>query len=425
VAATTTATLTSSVVAAHLQTEFLIAASAEERWDQFAWVPEGGAVAPGTDGTATSIQIPIYKNLALVTSTIAEATDIEGVQLADTSIAVSMGEYGNAAQDTKRLRAVGRTDIPSAFQQVIGRNAGLSQDAIARATFISGTLCLRPTPSDTRADLDTTNDVLSKAGYQFLYALAAQLRSAGAPGLGTASEAAGRAQGNAEPTTVDYGTVVSDLVTGEFLGTNGFTPLQYISSPDARQQMYNGEFGRIAGIRIIESPLGKIYQSAGTVAQAATSLTAAATVGQTSLDMVSATGLAVGDYWTLGTVETGTTETTTLETVLVTSVATTIATIIGAGPDGGLRYAHAAADPVTEAVFVGAIPVFGGMSVAKAYSTLYGPKPAMIESGPFDKLGRFKNYGWLWMGGYHVTIPTWLARGEIALTNKSIMAYGT
>ena len=424
-AATTTATLTSSVVAAHLQTEFLVAASAEERWDQFTWVPEGGAVAPGTDGTATSIQLTVYKNLALVTSTIAEATDIEGVQLADTSISVSMGEYGNAAQDTKRLRAVGRTDIPSAFQIVIGRNAGLSQDAIARAPFINGGLCRRPTSGDTRADLDVAADDLEAAGYSFLYGLAGQLRSVGAPGLGAGSESAGRTQGNAEPGSVDYGTVISDLVTGEMLGLNGFTPLQYITSPEARTQMYNGEIGRMAGIRFVESPLGKVYQSAGTVAQAATSLTAAATVGQTSLDMVSSTGLAVGDFWTIGTLESTTSEVTTLETVQVTSVASTIATIIGAGPDGGLRYAHAAADPVTEATFVGAIPVFGGMSVMKAYSTIYGPKPSMIETGPFDKLGRFKNYGWLWFGGYAVTIPTWLVRGEVALNNKAIMAYGT
>ena len=423
-AATTTATLGSSVVAAHLQTEFLVAASAEERWDQFTWVPAGGAVAPGTDGTATSIQLTVYKNLALVTSTIAEATDIEGVQLADTSIAVSMGEYGNAAQDTKRLRAVGRTDIPSAFQEVIGRNAGLSQDAIARGVFINGGLCRRPTAA-TRATCTVAADDLGAGGYSFFYGLVAQLRAVGCPGLGAGSESEGRRQGNAEPTTVDYGTVISDLVTGELLGLDGFTPLQYITSPEARQQMYNGEIGRIAGIRIVESPLGKVYQSAGTTVQAATSLTAATTVGQTSLDMVSATGLAVGDHWTIGSLESTTSEVTTLETVLVTSVASTIATVIGAGPDGGLRYAHAAADPVTEATFVGAIPVFGGMSVMKAYSTLYGPKPAMIETGPFDKLGRFKNYGWLWFGGYHETIPTWLVRGEVALNNKAIMAYGT
>lgn len=424
-AVTTSATLSNSVVAAHLQTDFLVATSAEERWDQFPFVPDGGAVAPGTDGTATSVQLTVYKNLPLISSTISESIDIEGVQLSDTSIAVSMGEYGNAAQDTKRLRAIGRTDIPSAFQELIGRNAGLSQDVIARAPYINGKICRRPTTSDTRADLDVVADDLEAAGYAFLYGLAAQLRAAGAPGLSSGSESAGRTQGNAEPGTVDYGTVIHDLVTGEFLGLNGFTPVQYVVAPEARQQMYNGEFGRIAGIRIIESPLGKVYQSAGTVAQAATSLTNAHTVGQTSLDLVAATGCTAGDHWTVGTLETTTSEVTTLETVLVTSVASTIATIVGAGPDGGLRYAHATATPATEATFVGAIPVFGGMSVMKAYSTLYGPKPSLIETGPFDKLGRFKNYGWLWFGGYHDTIPTWLVRGEIALNNKAIMAYGT
>lgn len=424
-AATTTATLSNSVVADHLQTEFLVAASAQERWDQFAWVPASGAVAPGSDGTATTQNIVIYRNLALVSSTIAEATDIEGVQLGDTSIDVALGEYGNSAQDTKRLVALGRTDIPQVFQTVIGRNAGLSQDVIARGTFIGGDLFRRPTPADTRADLDLTADDMQAAGFSFFYSLAAQLRSSGAPGLGTQSEAAGRAQGAAEP-GVDYGTVVHDLLTGDLIETSGFTPIQYIAAPDARQQVYNGEFGRMAGVRIIESSLGKIYQSAGTIAQAATSLSAASTVGATVTTVATATGLVAGDYMTIGAVETGATELTTQETCLITTVSgTTTMTVIGAGPDGGLRYAHAAATAVTEGAFVAAIPVFGGMSVAKVHSTICGPKPTMVESGPFDKLGRFKNYGWWWMGGYHVTVPTWIIRGEVAVNGKAVMAYGT
>ena len=424
-AATTTTTLSNSVVADHLQTEFLIAASAQERWDQFAWVPASGAVAPGSDGTATTQNIVIYRNLALVASTIAEATDIEGVQLGDTSIDVALGEYGNSAQDTKRLVALGRTDIPSVFQAVIGRNAGLSQDVIARSTFIGGDLFRRPTPADTRADLDLTADDMQAAGFSFFYSLAAQLRSAGAPGLGTQSEASARAQGSAEP-GVDYGTVVHDLLTGDLIETSGFTPIQYIAAPDARQQVYNGEFGRMAGIRIIESSLGKIYQSAGTIAQAATSLSAATTVGATVTTVATATGLVAGDYMTIGAVETAATELTTQETCLITTVSgTTTFTVIGAGPEGGLRYAHAAATACTEGAFVAAIPVFGGMSVAKVHSTICGPKPTMVETGPFDKLGRFKNYGWWWMGGYHVTVPTWLIRGEVAVNGKAIMAYGT
>jgi hypothetical protein len=224
---------------------------------------------------------------------------------------------------------------------------------------------------------------------------------------------------------VDYGTVVHDLVTGEFLGLNGFTPIQYIVAPEARQQMYNGEFGRIAGIRVIESPLGKIYQSGGTVAQVATTVATATAVGATTVVTTSGTGFEAGSYVSIGTLDPATTETSDLETFLITSLSTNTITVIGAGAEGGARFAHAAGAAVTEATFVGAIPVFGGMSVMKAYSTLYGPKPTLIETGPFDKLGRFKNYGWLWMGGYGRTIPTWLIRGEVALNNKTIMAFGT
>src|SRR3990170_1032147 len=261
-ATTTTSELADSVVASHLQTEFMVAAAAQERWDQFSWVPENGAIAPASSETASTIGIIVYHNLDLVTSGIAEATDIEGVQAADSTINVAVTEYGNAVQDTKRLRALGRTDIPAALQEVMGRNAGLSQDLLARNAYVGGTLVRRPTAGDTRVLLDVVNDDLQAAGYNFFHSLKAQLQMAKAPGIGQASEKVGRTQGASEPGATDYAAVVSDLVIGDLLESGGSTPLSYIQTPMA-EKIFNGEIGRLAGIRIIESPLGKVYQSAG------------------------------------------------------------------------------------------------------------------------------------------------------------------
>jgi N4-gp56 family major capsid protein len=422
-AVTGTGQLSSSVVSAHLQTEFLVAAAAQERWDQFTWVPSNGAIVPGSENTATTVEVVIYPNMALATTTIPESTDIEGVELTDTSINVAVGEYANTAQETKLLRALGRTDIPSVFQKLVGVNAGLTQDALARATYIGGPLYRRPTAADTRADLDLVNDDMQAAGYNFMYSLVAQLRTVGCPGIGQASEAIASTQGASEPPTTEYASIVHDLAIGDLQETNGWVPLAYAQSPQV-QGLYNGELAKLAGVRFIESPLGKVYQSAGTVAQSATTATLA-TVGATTITVASATGITAGDYLTLGALETGTTETTTLETVYVTAVSgTTTLTVIGAGAAGGLRYAQAQGVAVTEAAFVAAIPVIGGMSVAKVHSTMTGPKPTMVQSGPFDKLGRFKNYGWYWLGGYGRTIPTWIVRGEVAVNGKAITAYG-
>src|SRR3990170_3692248 len=412
-ATTTTSELADSVVASHLQTEFMVAAAAQERWDQFSWVPENGAIAPASSETASTIGIIVYHNLDLITSGIAEATDIEGVLAADSTINVAVTEYGNAVQDTKRLRALARTDIPAALQEVIGRNAGLSQDLLARNAYVGGTLVRRPTQSDTRAQLDLTNDDLQAAGYTFFHSLKAQLQMAKAPGVGQASEKVGRTQGASEPGT-EYVAVVSDLVIADLMESGGATALGLMQTPMS-EKIFNGEIGRLAGIRIIESPLGKVYQSAGTIAQTATTSSEAIVAGATTALVTTTTGIVAGDYVSFGALETGVTDTSTLETVLVTSVtaaSTGPITFIGSGPAGGTRFAHANGVAVTEATFVAAIPVFGGMSVAKVYSTAYGPKPAMTKTGPFDKLGRFLNYGWLWLGGYGRTIPTWLVRGE-------------
>lgn len=421
-AVTGTATLSSSVVAAHLQTDFLVATAAEDRWDQFCWVPQNGVISPGSNDTATSVQIVVYKNMDLSTTTIAEDTDIEGTQLGDTSISLSVGEYGDTAQDTKRLRALARTDIPRVFQISVGRGAGRSQDALARNTFIGGSVYRRPTATDTRILLDTTNDDMQAAGYNFMYSLVAQLRSVSAPGIGQGSEEITQRQGASEPGT-EYAAIVHDLAIGDLQECNGWVPLAYAQQPQLTG-LYNGELARLAGVRFIESPLGKIYQAAGVASVTADSLGAAAAADATSV-VVATGGASAGDYVTLGTPETANTETTTLETALITSVgSTTTYTVIGAGAAGGLRYAHALAAPANVAVNVAAIPVFGGMSVAKAYSTLCGPKPTMVQTGPFDKLGRFVNYGWWWLGGYGRTIPTWIVRGEVAVNGKAIMAYG-
>ena len=422
-AVTGTGTLSNSVVAAHLQTDFLVATASEDRWDQFCWVPTNGAIAPASSDTATSVQIVVYKNMDLSTSTIAEDTDIEGTQLGDTTIDLSVGEYGDTAQDTKKLRALARTDIPKVFQISVGRGAGRSIDMLARTAFLGGSVYRRPTAGDTRADLDLTNDDMQAAGYHFMYSLVAQLRSVSAPGIGQSGEEVTQRQGASEPGT-EYVSIVHDLAIGDLQETNGWTPLSYVQSPQL-QGLYNGELAKLAGVRFIESPLGKIYQAGGTKDQAASSLGSASTAGATSIVTVAGTGIIAGDYVTVGTPETANTDTTTLETAFVTSAQSTHTLhIIGAGAGGGMRYAHAAAAPSCEGTFVAAIPVFGGMSVAKAHSTVCGPKPTMVTTGPFDKLGRFVNYGWWWLGGYGRTIPTWIVRGEVAVNGKAIMAYG-
>ena len=394
-------------------------------WDQFSHVPPEGVL--GGVNSAQTVTIRFQQRLSPKTDTINEKADITPERITDNVYSVTINEYGNAEQDTRFSELVTKGDVRNEKAEVMAENMVSSMDRVAGRQYYQGNaVVLRPNGNTARSGLDATNDTLkaSSVGMGYVNRATAILRGARAPGFRT--DGKGQQQ---------YATVVHTGLAQDLPEMSGFLPaLQYKDNVDT---LFNGEMGNTRGLSWTESPQGKLYLGAGATAQAATTLNGAVTAGATSIIVTSAAGLSVGDIITLGTLEDGATVTTetdtdgsptpmTNENVLITAVSGTTLTIAGLGyvsgdvSTPGLKYNHANAAAVTEAADVAAIPVFGPMSVMKAYSSEVGEFGKAVVSGPFDVLQRFANIGWYAVMGWARTSGLWTVRLEVATAFPSI-----
>jgi N4-gp56 family major capsid protein len=405
-----------------LTTELVMEASRKQVWGQFPKIAPEGELSGARKGS--TIDIRFQQRIPINTDTINEKADITPRVVNDNKTTISIDEYGDAVQIARFLELVQMGDARSEIGKAIADQQVGSLDRLAGRQYYEGnTIVLRANQNSTRAGLDATNDTLKSSGVGWNPIVQAQsmLRGAGAPGFSTDS-------GGQEK----YATVIHESVAADVPEIAGYLPaLQY----GGKMTLFNGELAEVRGLRITTSAQGKVYPGAGATAQATTTLSASAAKGAATIAVASATGIAVGDFITLGTVEDGSTVTTEnataavsrLETVLVISVSGTDIGVAGMGyasgaaQTPGLRYDHPSGEPVTEAAQVAAIPIFGPQSVMKAYAVPEGPFGHAVVSGPYDTLQRFHNVGWYFVGGWAKTMGLWTARLEVACAAPTIV----
>lgn len=91
-----------------------------------------------------TIAFTIVGRLTPATSALTENTDPSPVALADTQPTVTLTEYGNVTQSTKKLRLASLIDLDMAAVKEITMNMEESMDLVARAAAIGGSNVLRP-----------------------------------------------------------------------------------------------------------------------------------------------------------------------------------------------------------------------------------------------------------------------------------------
>ncbi len=405
-----------------LTTEMVYEASRSQIWGQFPKIAPEGELGGARKGS--TINIRFQQRLPISTDTINEKADITPRVVNDNVTAISINEYGDAVQIAEFLELVQVGDARKEIGKAIADQQVGSLDRLAGRQYYEGnSLVLRANGNTARSGLDATNDTLkaSGVGMSFIASGIAALRGQGAPGFSS--------DGNGQD---KYATVVHTALAQDIPETAGYLPaLQY----GGKMTLFNGEIAEVRGLRITESVQGKVYPGAGATAQGATTLNGAVSAGATSIIVTSATGFAVGDILTLGTLEDGSTVTTEtasaavkrLENVMVTAVNGTTLTVIGMGyasgaaQTPGLRYDHPSGEAVTEAALVAAMPIFGPSSVMKAYAVPVGPFGQARVSGPYDTLQRFHNVGWYFVGGWAKTMGLWTARLEVACATPAIV----
>src|SRR5690606_21164246 len=154
-------------------------------------------------------------------------------QVTDNKPSISIDEYGDAVQYSNFLTLVQMGDARREIGKAIADQLVGSLDRLAGRQYYEGnTIVLRANGVASRANLDSTTDVLSNSGVgmSFIAQGIAMLRGQGAPGFSNDSN--GQAK---------YATVVHTAVAQDLPETNGYLPaLQY---REGSNTLFNGEMG--------------------------------------------------------------------------------------------------------------------------------------------------------------------------------------
>ena len=340
--------------------------------------------ATNATSRGTSVTFTIASDLAEASTALTETSDVTPVAMADSYVTVTPLEYGNAVQLTSKLGATAFLEVNPIAANVIGWNAGISTDAIARTAAGAGTN-VAYTSGTTRAGLAKTNTL---TGNDVRKAVAS-LRKNNVPTFN------GMYKGLIHPD-------VSYDFRGATGGTNWSDPHVY-SDPSG---IFNGVIGNFQGVQFMETPRAPFFGDGGLNSYTISTIAVASSVA--TITTSAAHGLAVGDTLTISgaTATSGTASASQLgfnaQFTVATVPTTTTLTISVAG-------LSAVAAGTSLSLAVNAVDVYGTLvmgrqALAKAFSTGggYGEQAIIVDVPVIDTLRRFTGVGWKHFVGYGV-----------------------
>jgi len=201
-----------------------------------------------------SVAFTIVNDLAIQASALTETTDVSTVALSDSQITLTLAEYGNAVLTTAKLRGTSYVDIDPIVANVVGYNAGVSIDTIARAALDQGTnvqytagLGAQSLSSVTSRSTVAAANTISSLDIRVARA---RLRSQNVPTFG------GMYVGYIHP------DLVADLQGETVAGSNiqGWRAPHVYAQPG---EIWTGELGAYEGVRWIETPRAPVFAGAG------------------------------------------------------------------------------------------------------------------------------------------------------------------
>lgn len=183
-----------------------------------------------------SIEFRKYNNLAPATTPLTEGVTPEGAKLSVETINATVDQYGNYVElsDVLILTAIDNNVVQAT--EKLGANAGETLDCITRDTLCGGTAVFYAGGKTSRAAL-TEDD---KITLPLLFDAAAQLKVMHAPKIDGS-----------------YVAIVHPYVSADIMKLEGWMDISKYQHPE---QIFEGEIGKIAGIRFVESSNAKIWK---------------------------------------------------------------------------------------------------------------------------------------------------------------------
>ena len=360
-----------------------------------------------------SVTFTIVNDMAIQSTPLTDGTDVTPIAMSDSQVNLVLAEYGAAMVTSAKMRGTSFIDIDPVTANLIGFNAGISVNDVARSALDIGTNVMYASgsgatslqsASTVRGDVVSASTIASVD----IGAVRARLASANVQRFGNLY------------TGFIHPDVTSDLQNEAISGSQvqGWTAANVYSTPDA---IKNGELGSYRGVRWIETPTAPVYAGAGSIFG---TLTTALTAGETTVTSLAVTALtkpfASGDNVVL-TNATGGTQTFVASaaaavgatTISVTSVTSTLAYPVGSS-----------VGPTAPTNVYGTL-ICGRQALAKAYSKApgFGPMPHVFPGPVTDLLKRLQPTSWYWLGQYGL----FRQASVIRLESSSTLAgdYGT
>lgn len=184
----------------------------------------------------------LITEMAVASTALNESVDVDSVALANTNVTLTLVEYGNAVITTAKLRGTSYIEVDPVVANVIGFNAGISIDTIARDVLKAGTN-VSYANSGTARDRVIPTDTLKAADVRRTLA---QLRGANVATVGGL-----------------YVAYIHPDVSYDLRGETGAAAWRDPHTYSAPGEIWNGDVGSFEGFRFIETPRAPVFADAG------------------------------------------------------------------------------------------------------------------------------------------------------------------
>ncbi len=191
----------------------------------------------------SAVQFNIYNDLSQATSALTETSDVTAVALGDSTVTVTLAEYGNAVTTTAKLRGTSFLNVDADAANIIGYNMGNSIDKIVQGVLVGGTNVLYGGDATATAELAAGDTITAS----LIRKSVANLRSDSAP-------------------TMDGGVYVGFIHPDVSFDLREDTAVTDIIQYQIRQDgsgVRMGSIGTFGGVDFIETPRIDLVADAG------------------------------------------------------------------------------------------------------------------------------------------------------------------
>jgi len=195
----------------------------------------------------SSVQFTIVADLAIASTPLNESVDVTPVALSDTTVLVTLLEYGNAVTTTALARGTSFVNLDPVVANAVGFNAGISVDTVTRNVLTAGTN-VAYAAGDGSNVATARNQIVPKNTL-----VASDIRAARAV----------LARNNVANIGGYYMAFIHPDTAFDLRGQTGTATWNEPHAYSSPENIWTGEIGSFSGFRFIETPRVQIFADAG------------------------------------------------------------------------------------------------------------------------------------------------------------------